>query len=37
LASSFEYYHFGLHWCISIQNLFGNANDHTRDVGSKAE
>jgi hypothetical protein len=30
LASSCESYHFGQHWCISIQNHFGNAIDHTR-------
>jgi hypothetical protein len=31
LASSCEYYHFGLLWCISIQNHFGDATDHTRE------
>jgi hypothetical protein len=31
LASSCKPYHFGGPWCISIQNHFGHATDHTRE------
>jgi hypothetical protein len=31
LAVRCEQYHFGLLWCILIQNLFGSANDHPRE------
>jgi hypothetical protein len=30
LSLSCEYSLFGVLWCISIQNHFGSANDHTR-------